>query len=92
MPKFNISVILLINQSKELVISIFSVLCLKGSQNSPLMHVPLRIVYYFLHKGMEYTECIVAFSFFLLMHSQVTPIVDATHLPRNKILKVLNDW
>ena len=35
MPKFNISVILLINQSKELVISIFLVLCLKGAQNSP---------------------------------------------------------
>ena len=42
MPKFYTSVILLINQSKEICEKQFSVLGSEGGQISPLMHVPQR--------------------------------------------------
>ena len=48
MPKFYTSVILLINQSKEICEKQFSVFGSKGGQNSPLMHVPLYDNQYFL--------------------------------------------
>ena len=41
MPKFYTSVILLINQSKEICEKQFSVFGSKGGQISPLMHIPL---------------------------------------------------
>ena len=41
MPKFYTSVILLRNQSKEIGEKQFSVFGSRGSQNSPLMHIPL---------------------------------------------------
>ena len=44
MPKINTSVILLINQSKEICEKQFSVFGSKGDQISPLMHVPLSYV------------------------------------------------
>ena len=43
MRKFYTSVILLINQSKEIGEKQFSVFGSRGGQNSPLMHVPLYI-------------------------------------------------
>ena len=41
MPKFYTSVILLINQSKEISEKHFSVFGSRGGQNNPIMHVPL---------------------------------------------------
>ena len=41
MPKFYTSVILLINQSKEICEKQFSVFGSKGGQINPLMHIPL---------------------------------------------------
>ena len=43
MPKFYTSVILLINQSKEICEKQFSVFGSKGGQISPLMHIPLYL-------------------------------------------------
>ena len=43
MPKFYTSVILLINQSKEIWEKQFSVFDSRGGQNSPSMHIPLLV-------------------------------------------------
>ena len=45
MPKFYSSVILLINESKEICEKLISVYCSKGGHFSPLMHVPLLVFF-----------------------------------------------
>ena len=45
MPKFYTSVILLINQSKEIGEKPFLVFVSRGGQNSPLMHVPFCVCF-----------------------------------------------
>ena len=52
MPKFYTSVILLINQSKEIGEKQFSVFGSRGDQNSPLMHIPLCIMDFVDHGGI----------------------------------------
>ena len=48
MPQFYTSVILLVNQSKEIGEKQFLVFVSKGGQNSPLMHIPLSNTLLFL--------------------------------------------